>query len=85
MQRLYAMLVILFTALVVIFIFQNAETVTVRFLTASISLPRSVMLIVVYLLGMLTGGFVMSMIRKWMRGARTGSKSGKTATSADNH
>ncbi len=85
MQRLYAMLVILFTALVIIFVFQNAETVTVRFLTASISLPRSVMLIVVYLLGMFTGGFVMNVIRRWMRGARTDRKTGKTPSSADHH
>jgi len=70
MQKLYASLVILLTALALIFVFQNTETVTVRFLTASITLPRSVMLVVVYMLGMFTGGFVMNLVRRWMRGAR---------------
>ena len=78
MQRLYAALVILLTVLTTIFVFQNAETVTVRFLTVSLSLPRSVMLIAVYLLGMFTGGFVVNLIRKWMRGART-DRPGKTS------
>lgn len=72
MKNLYTTLVILFTALVIIFVFQNTETVTVRFLTASISLPRSLMLVMVYVLGMFTGGYVMNLIRKWMRGARKG-------------
>ncbi|MEX1198944.1 MAG: LapA family protein [Pseudohongiellaceae bacterium] len=77
MKNLYATLVVLFTILVIIFVFQNTETVTVRFLTASISLPRSLMLVMVYVLGMFTGGYAMNLIRKWMRGARKGSTSNR--------
>lgn len=72
MQKLYVTLVILLTTLALVFVFQNTETVTVRFLTAGISLPRSLMLVVVYVLGMFTGGFVMNLMRTWMRGARKG-------------
>jgi uncharacterized integral membrane protein len=72
MKNLYTLLVVVFTALVIIFVFQNTETVTVRFLTASASLPRSLLLVMVYVLGMFTGGYVMNLIRKWMRGARKG-------------
>lgn len=73
MKNLYTALAVLFTALVIIFVFQNTETVTVRFLTASVSLPRSLMLVMVYALGMFTGGYVMNLVRRWMRGARKGS------------
>lgn len=73
MKNLYAMLVLLFTVLVLIFVVQNTETVTVRLLTASISLPRSLLLVMVYILGMFTGGYVMNLVRAWMRGARKGS------------
>lgn len=72
MKNLYTTLVVIFTVLVAIFVFQNAETVTVRFLTASVSLPRSLMLVMVYVLGMFTGGYVMNLVRGWMRGARKG-------------
>lgn len=70
MRRLYAALIAILTILAIIFIFQNADTVTVRFLTASISMPRSLMLVLVYVLGMFTGGFVMNLVRSWMRGAK---------------
>lgn len=73
MKNLYTALVVLFTVLVIIFVFQNTETVTVRFLTASVSMPRSLMLVMVYVLGMFTGGYVMNLIRRGMRGARRGS------------
>lgn len=77
MKNLYTALVVLFTALVVIFVFQNTEAVTVRFLTASISMPRSLLIVMVYVLGMFTGGYLMNLIRKWMRGARKGSTRGQ--------
>jgi hypothetical protein len=42
----------------------------VSLLSASFTLPVSVMLFLVYVLGMLTGGFLLALVRTWVRGAR---------------
>ncbi len=49
--------------LVVIFTLQNTELVEIKFLLWQISLSRSLMLFLVFTLGMLTG-FVLSMLKK---------------------
>jgi hypothetical protein len=41
----------------------------VTFLSGSLTLPVAVLILVVYVLGMLTGGMVLSVIRSWVRGA----------------
>ncbi len=48
--------IVLFTAVVLVFTLQNIQSVTVAFLTASITLPVSLLVIGVYVLGMFTGG-----------------------------
>lgn len=62
--------IILLTAAVLLFKFQNLDTVTVSFLNMSATLPVSVLIIVVYVLGMISGGAVLSLIRSLIRGAR---------------
>jgi uncharacterized integral membrane protein len=59
-----------FTAIVVLFKFQNLATVTVTLLSASLTLPVSSLVLAIYVLGMLTGGFVLALVRGWVRGAR---------------
>jgi uncharacterized integral membrane protein len=44
--------------------------VTVSLLSARVTMPVSVLLLLTYVLGMLTGGFVMALVRTWVRGAR---------------
>ena len=57
-RYVYIGLIVAFTALVLLFKVQNLETVTVSLFSSSISLPVSVLVVGIYLLGMFTGGFV---------------------------
>jgi uncharacterized integral membrane protein len=66
----YIALIVVLTAVVLLFKVQNLQAVTVSLLSASFTLPVSVMLLLVYVLGMLTGGFVLALVRTWVRGAR---------------
>ena len=70
MRYLYIGLIVAFTALVVFFKFQNLETATVSLFSASITLPLSVLVFAIYLLGMLTGGCLLALLKSWVRGAR---------------
>lgn len=45
------------------FKFQNLDSVTVSFISMSINLPTSILVIIVYILGMLTGGSVAGFLR----------------------
>lgn len=69
-RYVYIGLIVAFTALVLLFKVQNLETVTVSLFSASLSLPVSVLLVGIYLLGMFTGGFVLALLRSWIGGAR---------------
>jgi uncharacterized integral membrane protein len=66
----YIALIVALTALVLLFKLQNLEQVTVSLLSASFTLPVSVLLVLVYALGMLTGGFVLALVKTWVKGAR---------------
>jgi uncharacterized integral membrane protein len=69
-RYVYIGLIVAFTALVLLFKFQNLETVTVSLFSSSITLPVSVLVVGIYLLGMFTGGFVVTLLRSWIGGAR---------------
>ena len=70
MKYMYIALIVALTALVLLFKLQNLQTVTVSLLSASFTMPVSVLLILIYVLGMLTGGFLFALVRTWIRGAR---------------
>jgi uncharacterized integral membrane protein len=65
----YIALIIAFTAAVALFKFQNLDSVTVSLLSASMTLPVSFLVLLIYVLGMLTGGFVAALLRSWFRRA----------------
>jgi uncharacterized integral membrane protein len=69
-RYVYIGLIVAFTALVLLFKVQNLETVTVSLFGASVSLPVSVLVVGIYVLGMFTGGFVLALLRTWIGGAR---------------
>jgi uncharacterized integral membrane protein len=69
-RYVYIALIVALTALVLLFKLQNLEQVTVSLLSASFTLPVSVLLVLVYALGMLTGGFVLALVKTWVKGAR---------------
>ncbi len=70
MRFVYIALILGFTALVLLFKVQNFETATVSLFSASITLPVALLLIGVYVLGMVTGGSLLALLRSWVRGAR---------------
>jgi uncharacterized integral membrane protein len=69
MRYIYIALIVAFTGLVALFKIQNLEVVTVSLFSMSMSMPTSVLVLLIYVLGMLTGGFVLAALRSWMRGA----------------
>jgi uncharacterized membrane protein YciS (DUF1049 family) len=69
MRFVYLGLIVLITLAVITFKVQNIDTVTVTFLARSLTLSISTLILVVYVLGMLTGSLVLSLIGKWIRRA----------------
>jgi uncharacterized integral membrane protein len=69
MRYVYVVLIVLFAATVLTFKVQNLDSVTVTLLSASVTMPVSVMVLLIYVLGMLTGGLVLASVRSWIRGA----------------
>ena len=69
-RYVYIALIVVLTAIVLLFKVQNLEQVTVSLLSARVTMPVSVLLLLTYVLGMLTGGFVLALVRTWVRGAR---------------
>ena len=69
MRYVYIALIVLVTAAVLLFKFQNLTSATVSLLGMSVTLPVSGLVLLVYALGMVTGGAVLSLLRSWVRGA----------------
>jgi lipopolysaccharide assembly protein A len=69
MRYVYIALIVIVTAIVLVFKIQNLDSVTVSFLTVSITLPVSVLIVLIYVLGMFTGGMVWTVLRSWDSGA----------------
>jgi uncharacterized integral membrane protein len=70
LRYFYLGLTAVLAGLVVLFMLQNLQIVTVSFLATSVTLPVFIVVIVVYLLGMLTGGLLLALLRTSFRGAR---------------
>jgi uncharacterized integral membrane protein len=70
MRYLYIALIVLLTATVLVFMVQNLELVTVSFFAVRITLPLALLVVLVYVLGMVTGGAVLSLVRGWIAHAR---------------
>ena len=70
MRYFYIGVIVVFTALVLVFKVQNLESATVSLFSASITLPMSVLVFAIYVLGMLTGGCLMAPLKTSIRGAR---------------
>jgi lipopolysaccharide assembly protein A len=70
MRWIYLAIIVLFAVAVLIFAFQNLETVTASFLGFSISAPVAMMIFVVYILGAVTGGSLFALLRRSYSSAR---------------
>lgn len=69
MRYAYIALAVVLTAAVLLFKFQNLNAVTVTLLTMNLTLPVSVFTLLVYILGMMTGGALMGFFRNVYQGA----------------
>ena len=68
MRALYISVLILIVAALAIFAYQNNESVTLQYFRRSITLPISLLIVVVYVLGMLSGWTVVAFLRRsWRR------------------
>jgi lipopolysaccharide assembly protein A len=64
-RYLYIALIVIFVSVVLLFKVQNMESVTISLFSMSVTLPTSIMVLLVYVLGMFTGGFVLGLLRTW--------------------
>lgn len=69
-RYIYITLIVIISAIILLFKFQNLENITVSFLSMSITIPTSLLVIIVYVLGMLTGGSLLAFIRTLVKGAK---------------
>jgi uncharacterized integral membrane protein len=69
MRYVYMALIAILAAIILLFKFQHLEAVTVSLFAASVTLPVSVLVLLIYLFGMLTGGFLLALVRSWVHGA----------------
>ncbi len=70
MRFVYIGLIVVITAIVLLFKIQNLQTVTVSLLSASLTVPVSFLVVGIYVLGMLTGGSVLALLRTLVGRAR---------------
>jgi lipopolysaccharide assembly protein A len=61
----------IFATTLLIFAAQSFQTVAVYFLTFKMSAPHAVLIVVIYILGMVTGGGLGALIRQAFEGARS--------------
>jgi uncharacterized integral membrane protein len=62
--------VVVFVAALIIFVFQNTESVDVSFLALGVTLPLAILVLVVYVLGALSGGSLYALLRRSVAGSR---------------
>jgi uncharacterized integral membrane protein len=70
MRWVHAAVITIFVVAIIIFAVQNFQVVTMSFLGFSVRPPLALLAVVVYLVGMVTGGSLWSLLRKSFAGAR---------------
>jgi uncharacterized integral membrane protein len=73
LRWVYLAIVIVFVAALIIFVFQNTQSVNIAFLALGVTLPLAVLVFVVYVLGALSGGSLYALLRRSVAGSRRGS------------
>jgi lipopolysaccharide assembly protein A len=70
MRWFYLTIVIVFVAIIVIFVVQNRELVTMTFLGFSLRAPLAILAAIVYILGAITGSSLFALLRRSVRASR---------------
>lgn len=72
MRWIHLAIIVLLVAAAVIFAFQNLETVTMSFLGFSARVPLALLAVAIYVAGAVTGGSLLSLVRRSYQGSRIG-------------
>ena len=67
MRVIYAVLLLVFVAAIIIFAIQNNEPITIKFLGNSWEIALALLVAAAYLLGMFSGWTVVGMLRRSLR------------------
>jgi lipopolysaccharide assembly protein A len=70
MRWLHSTVIVILIAGTVVFAVQNLQSVTVSFLNLKIAAPLALLVVLVYLLGMVTGGSAWTLIRWAIDGSK---------------
>ncbi len=70
MRWIYLAIVVVFVAALIIFVFQNTQSVDVSFLALGVTLPLAILVLVAYVLGALSGGSLYALLRRSVAGSR---------------
>lgn len=70
MRYFHVAIIIVFVAVTAIFALQNLQSVTLSFLGYSVRMPLALQAVVVYLLGMATGGSLWALLRRSIEATR---------------
>jgi putative membrane protein len=70
MRWVHLTVIVLFAIATVLFAIQNLEIVTMSFLGLSARAPLAVLVAIVYVVGMVTGGSLWALLRKSFRGSQ---------------
>lgn len=71
MRWIYLAVIVLFAAAILIFVLQNFEIVTMSFLGINARVPLALLVAVAYLLGAVTGGSLLALLRRSYEGSRS--------------
>ena len=70
MRWLYLAIVAVFVAALIVFVAQNAQSVSVAFFSFGLTLPLAVLVFIAYVLGALSGGSLYALLRRSVAGSR---------------
>jgi uncharacterized integral membrane protein len=72
MRWVYLTVIVVFVAVILIFVFENLGVVTIAFLGFGLRAPLSIIAAIMYLFGAFTGGSLYALLRKSVHESRTG-------------
>ncbi len=70
MRWIYLLIIIIFALATLIFAVQNLDTVTVSFLSMRVAAPLALLVLIIYVLGAVTGSSLLALLRRSYRGSR---------------
>jgi lipopolysaccharide assembly protein A len=70
MRWVYLLIIIVFALATLIFAVQNLDTVSVSFLSMRVAAPLALLVLIIYVLGAVTGSSLLALLRRSYRGTR---------------